>query len=170
MKNHLKWRDFSLLRKRANKNPIKNVQSFLCVTVTCPLPPSPQISCFRSVHCLSSNNSENTNHRHLPLNGTDHCNSRLYENIHFWRNNCSFQNYNFLSKSKVQFSIPILDGLCVSFNAHHFFVQKQFMWVDCYTGRLTFSDIILHKRAIRWILVASQAEMRKDECVRSCSI
>ena len=39
------------------------------------------------------------------------------------------------------------------------------MCVDCYTGRLTFSNIILYKRAIRWILIASQAEMRKDECV-----
>ena len=39
------------------------------------------------------------------------------------------------------------------------------MCVDCYTGRLTFSNIILHKRAIRRISVDSQAEMRKDECV-----
>ena len=45
-------------------------------------------------------------------------------------------------------------------------MQKQFMCVDCYTGRLTFSNIILHKTAIRWILlVASQADMRKDEHV-----
>ena len=36
------------------------------------------------------------------------------------------------------------------------------MSVDCYIGRLTFSNITLHKRAI---LVASQAEMRKDECM-----
>ena len=42
----------------------------------------------------------------------------------------------------------------------------QFMCANCYTGRLTFSNIILHKRSIRWTLVASQAEMRKDECVR----
>ena len=53
----------------------------------------------------------------------------------------------------------------VGFNAHHFFMQKQFMCVDCYTRRLTFFNVSLHKRAIRWILVASQAEMRKDECV-----
>ena len=44
-------------------------------------------------------------------------------------------------------------------------MQKQFMCIDCYTGRLNFSNIIVHKRAIRWILVASQAEMKKDECV-----
>ena len=44
-------------------------------------------------------------------------------------------------------------------------MRKQFMCVDCYTDRLTFSNIILHKRAIRWMLVASQAEKRKDECV-----
>ena len=30
-------------------------------------PPSPRLSCFRSLHRLSSNNSENTNHKHLPL-------------------------------------------------------------------------------------------------------
>ena len=46
---------------------------FLCVS------PFPQISRFRSLHRLSSNNSENTNHRHLPLTGTGHCNSRLLE-------------------------------------------------------------------------------------------
>ena len=55
--------------------------------------------------------------------------------------------------------------MCFSFNVHHFFMRKQFMCADCYTGRLTFSNIILHKRAIRWILVASQAAMRKYECV-----
>ena len=37
--------------------------------------------------------------------------------------------------------------------------------VDCYTGKFTLSNIILHKRAIGWTLVASQAEMRKDECM-----
>ena len=76
-----------------------------------------------------------------------------------------FRTITFSQSQRFQFSSPILDGLCVSFNAHHFFMRKQFMCVDCYTGRLTFSNIILHKRAIRWILVASQAEMRKDECV-----
>ena len=50
-------------------------------------------------------------------------------------------------------------------HAHHFFMWKQFMCVDCYEGRLTFSNIILHKTAIRWMSVTSQAEMRKDECV-----
>ena len=46
-------------------------------------PPYPQISRFRSLHHLSLNNLENTNHRHLPLAGTDHCNSRLSENLLF---------------------------------------------------------------------------------------
>ena len=76
-----------------------------------------------------------------------------------------FRTMIFSQSPRFQFSSPILDGLFVSFNAHHFFMQKQFMCVGCYTGRLTFSNIILHKRAIRWILVASQAEMRKDEYV-----
>ena len=53
----------------------KNLWSFLCITVT-PFPL--QISCFRSLHRLSSNNSKNTDHRHLPLTGTDHFNSRLF--------------------------------------------------------------------------------------------
>ena len=76
-----------------------------------------------------------------------------------------FRTITFSQSSRFQFSSPILDGLHVSFNAHHFFMREQFMYVDCYTGRLTFSNIILPKRAIKWILVASQAEMRKDECV-----
>ena len=76
-----------------------------------------------------------------------------------------FRTIIFSQSARFQFSSPILDGLCVPFNAHHFFMWKQFMCVDCYTGRLTFSNIILHKRAIRCILVASQAEMRKNECV-----
>ena len=45
--------------------------------------PFHQISRFRSLHRLSSNNLENTTHRHFPLTGTKHCNSRLSENIHF---------------------------------------------------------------------------------------
>ena len=53
MKNHPKLRNFSQLWKLANKNH------------------------------LSSNNFENTNQRHLPHTGTDHCNSRLSENIQF---------------------------------------------------------------------------------------
>ena len=76
-----------------------------------------------------------------------------------------FRTITFSQSQRFQFSSPILDGLCVSFNAHHFFMQKSFMSVHCYTGRSIFSSIILHKRAIRWILVARQAEMRKDECV-----
>ena len=132
------------------------MQSFLCVTVT---PLSPQISCFRSLHHLSSNNSENTNHRYLPLTGNNHCNSRLSENIHFYRNNHSFQNRSF------QFSISILDGLCISFNSHHFFMRKQFMCVDCYTGRLTFSNIILHKRPMdEYWLPIKLKQGRKNVC------
>ena len=84
IKNHLKRRDFSLLWGLANIPHLKkNLQYFLCVTVTSPFPPtSPQISCFRSLHHLYLNNSENTNYRHLPLTGTDHYTSRLSENSH----------------------------------------------------------------------------------------
>ena len=96
-------------------------------------PSSPQISLFKSLYRLSSNNSENPNRRHLPLTGTNHCNSRLQFQLRF--------------QLRSQFSSPI------------------FMWVYCYIGRFTSSNIILHKRAVRWILVASQAEMRKGECV-----
>ena len=74
-----------------------------------------------------------------------------------------FRTIMFFQSPKLKFSGPILDGLSVSFNVHHFFMRKNVLCVDCYTGRLAFSNIILHKRAIRWILVASQAEMRKDE-------
>ena len=125
----------------------------------------PQISCCRSLHHLSSNDSENTNHRHLPLSGTDHCNSRLLK-IFTFKETITENYVRTLSQSpRFQFSSPILDGLSVFFNAHHFFMRKQFMCVDCCTGRLTFSNIILHKRAIGWISIASQAEMRKEECV-----
>ena len=129
MKNHPKSRNFSQLRKLANKNH------------------------------LSSNNFENTNQRHLPHTGTDHCNSRLSENIHFRETIIHFRAISFSQSPRFQlFSSPILDGFCVSFSVCHFFMWKQFMCADC-------SKIILHKRAIRWILVASQAEIRKDEWV-----
>ena len=136
--------------------------SILRVTVTL-LPP--QISRFRSLYRLSSNNSEYTNHRHLPLTGTHHCNSGLLKIFTFRDTVTHFRTIIFSQSPRFQFSSHILDGFCVSFNAHHFFMRKQFMCIDYYTSRLTFSNIILHKRAIRWILVASQAEMRKDECV-----
>ena len=56
------------------------------------------------------------------------------ETVTHLRNILSSQRWRF------QFSSPILDGLCVSFNAHHFFMWKQFMCVDCYISRLTFSN------------------------------
>ena len=64
-------------------------------------------------------------------------------------------------------SFPILpEPACFACTAvNRWIVQKQFTCVDCYTGRLIFSNIILHKKTIRSRLVASQAEMRKDECV-----
>ena len=122
MKNHLRPRDFSLLWKLANMS--HRAIFFVCNRN----PPSPKISFFRSLHRLSSNNSEITNHRHLPLTGTDHCNSRLSENIHFYRSNQSSQNYNFFSKSKILFIWNL-----GTFNTHHFFMRKHFMYVDCYT-------------------------------------
>ena len=44
------------------KTTLKNVQSFFVCNRNLP---SPQINRFRKLHCLSSNNSENINHRHL---------------------------------------------------------------------------------------------------------
>ena len=123
-----------------------------------PPSPRPQLSRFRSLHRFSSNNWENTNRKNLPLTGNNHCNSWLSKNIQFWRNNHSFQNYNL-------FSMSIVLIFRSNFNAHQFLIPKQLVCVDCYTGRLTFSNTILHKGAIRWILVVSQAEMRKGECV-----
>ena len=158
MKNHPKTRNFSLLWKIVNKNPLQNnVQSFLRVTVT---PPFTQISRFRSMQRLSSNNSENTNcHWLVPITAI----------LGFWKYSILrklLPRTIFFSQSpRFQFSCPILDGLSVTFNARHFFMQKQFMCVDCYTGRLIFFNIIRHNRAIRRILVTSRAEMRKDDCV-----
>ena len=124
-------------------------------------PPSPKINVFRSLHCLSSN----TKHRHLPLTGTNHCYSGLLKIYIFRETITHFRTIICSQSPRFHFSSAILDGLCVSFNTHHFFIWKQFMCVDCYTHRLTFSNIIVCKRAIRWILAASQAEMRKDKCV-----
>ena len=107
-------------------------------------------------------NITNTNQKHLPLTGTNHCNSRLLKIFTFRETITHFRTKIF---SRFQFLSPILDGLCISFKVHHFFIRKQFVCVDCCTDRLTFSNIILHKTATRWIFVASQAEMRKDECV-----
>ena len=120
--------------------------------------PSSQISRLMSLHRYSSNNSESTNYRHLPLTGTDHFNSRLLKIFTFRETIIHFRTIIFSQSSRFQFSIPILDGLCVSFNAHHFFMRKQFICVDYYRDRLTFFNIILHKTTIRRIFVASQAE------------
>ena len=113
-------------------------KSFLRVTVT----PSPQNSRFKSAHRLSSNNWEDTNHRHLPLTGTDHCNSRLLKIFTFRKTISHFRTIVFSQSRRFQFSSSILDGLCVSLAAHDFSMGKQFLCVDCYIGRLTFSNII----------------------------
>ena len=65
----LNWGTLACYEDLPIKPTLKNVQSFLCVTV---------ISQFSSLHCLSSNNSENTNHRHLLWTRTDRSNSRLF--------------------------------------------------------------------------------------------
>ena len=81
---------------------------FLCVS------PFPQISRFRSLHRLSSNNSENTNHRHLPLTRTDHCNSRLLKIFHFKETITHFRIISFSQIPRFQFSSP-MDGWIVCF-------------------------------------------------------
>ena len=76
-----------------------------------------------------------------------------YENLpktHLKKKGQSFlvlkkRTINFSQNPRFQFLCPILDGLCVSFKTRHFFMWKQFMCVDCYTGKFTLSNIILHK-------------------------
>ena len=144
LRNKISWTEISVrLKKIAKWKTILDRETLVCyenspvyptlkkraIFFVCNRnPPSPKISFFRSLHRLSSNNSEITNHRHLPLTGTDHCNSRLSENIHFYRSNQSSQNYNFFSKSKILFIWNL-----GTFNTHHFFMRKHFMYVDCYT-------------------------------------
>ena len=128
----------------------KSVQSFLRVSVA----PFPQISRFRSLHRFSSITQK------ILITDTCHCLVPITVIVGFWKNSLlkkqSHRTIIFSQSPRFQFSSPILDGLSVFFNAHHFFMRKQFMCVDCYTGRLTFSNIILHKRAIGWISVASK--------------
>ena len=135
MKNHPKLRNFSQLRKLANKNH------------------------------LSSNNLSVKIYQKILIRGTCHIlelitvTLGLLKIFHFRETITHSRAISFSQSPKFRlFSSPILDGFCVSVNVRHFFMWKQFMCADC-------SKIILHKRAIRWILVASQAEIRKDEWV-----
>ena len=68
-------------------------------------PPFPRISCFRNLHCFSSNNSENTNHRQLPLTGTDHCNSRLLKIFFFRETITHFRTIIFLKVQGSNFQV-----------------------------------------------------------------
>ena len=160
MKNHLKPRDFTLLWNLTNKNP-----PFLCVTIPHPHPP-PTISIASGVYTAFPQITQK-----ILIKGTWHWLEAItiilgsLKIFTFTETTTLFRTIIFSQSPKFQFSSPILYGLCVSINAHHFFMWKKFICVDCYTGRLTFSNILLHKRAIRWILVVSQAEMRKGECV-----
>ena len=52
------------------------------------------------------------------------------------------QNYHCFSKSQV----PILDGFCISFNAYHFFMRKQFMRVGCSAHVGRFSPTLVSTR------------------------
>ena len=80
-------------------------------------PPSRKISRFRSLYRLSSNNSKkNTNDRHLPLTGTDHCNFRFLKILFFRETITHFRTTIFSQSSRFQFPSPILDRLYVSFN------------------------------------------------------
>ena len=159
MKNTLKLRYFSLLWKLANiiKSHYKKREIFFVT----PLPPNAS-----GVYTAFSEITQkilitNTCHWLEPITVI----LGFLKKFTFREKITHFRTIIFSQSPRFQFSNPVLDGLFVSFNAHHFFMQKQFMCVDCYTVRLTFSNIVLHKTAIRWILVASQAEMRKDKCV-----
>ena len=133
MKSHLKPRDFSPLWK------LTNTETYLKKTCNLVKPhfflvytTFPQITQKDTCHWLE------------PI-------TVILESLKiftFTETNTHFRTIIFSQSPRFQFSYPILDGLCVSFNVHHFFMRKQFMCVDCYTGRLTFSNIILHKIAI----------------------
>ena len=82
---------------------------------------------------------------------------------------CVKKIYNFSQNPRFQFSSHILDGLCVSFKTLHFFMWKQIMCVDCYTGKLTLSNIILHKRALEEHWLSSWNEEGQMHA-RSCTI
>ena len=141
MKNHLKSRNFRLLWKLAN---IVNHLKKMCDLFFLPL--FSQISHFKSLHHLSSINSENTNHRDLQLTGGDHCYCRLSGNIHFYRNKHSFQNYIFFSKSKVSLLQSSFEWIL------YFLWCPSFLHVKtahvCRLLHNYFSNIILHKRVI----------------------
>ena len=111
--------------------------------------PSPQISCSRKLHCLSSNNSENTNHRHLLITVI----VGFLRIFTFRETITHFRTINFSQSPGSNFQVQFWMD-CVSFNAHYFFMQKQFMCVNCCTGRLISSNIILHKRTIRWMFTS----------------
>ena len=143
MKNHTKPRDFSLLWKTCFK---KKVQSFLRVTLT-PLFPKSVVSGVYTTFPQKTQKSLITDSCHWL--------ESLTVILGFWKYSffretiIHFRTITFSKSLSFQFSIPILDGLWVSFNPHHFFMRKQFMCVGCCTGRLTFSNIILYKRGIR---------------------
>ena len=119
-----------------------NMQSFLHVTVT-PLPPK---SVSSGVYTAFPQVTQK-------ILITDTCQwlEPITVILGFWK-------YTVLEKQSVisefhfrksKFSIFKSNFGWIGFNAHHFFIRKQFMHVDCYTCRLTFSNVFLDKRAIR---------------------
>ena len=70
-----------------------------------------------SLHYMSLDNSKNTNHKHISLTGTDHCNlklSKLFSLKKIFIIFLIFQKSARKSKSKGY----ILEGLCVYFNTN----------------------------------------------------
>ena len=123
-----------------------------------------------SLYCLSSNNSENINHRHLPLTGTDHCNSRFLKMFNFRETITHFRTIIFSQSLRFQFSSPTLDVLCVSFNVHHFFMQKQFICVDCYKAGWL-SPILCYTRKHQMNIGCKSSWNEEGQmCARICSI
>ena len=138
------------------------MQSFLRVTVT-PLPPKSVAS---GVYTAFAQITQK-----ILFTDTCHWLEPITVILSFWKyllldKQPLFSELQFFLKiQSSNFQVQFWMDCKFSFNAHHFFMRKQFTCVDCYTGRLTFSNIILRKRVIRWIWVASQAETRKDKCV-----
>ena len=130
----------------ANKPHLKKHANFLWVTVT-PLPPKSVAS---GVYTAFPQITQK-----ILVTDTCHWQEPVTVILGFlkiftlWDAIKHFRTIIFFSKS----NILIIWNLG-TFNAHHFLMREQFMCADCYTGRLTFSNIILHKNNIR-----------KGECV-----
>ena len=119
---------------------------------------------------VSSSNSQSNNHRHILMTRTDHCNSKLSENIQYEKNSHSFflehdkfirnltkkvENFCYVSGVFLVYSghwkkLQLIQTSCtVSCNISYFHICLYYSFIFCFYFLLLFLTLLTIRRILK---------------------